>query len=417
MPLLTTLGAGSAKSFGFFADSVPPSLTWMGWMTGYTTAAGRGVGVDSSGNVYIGAAVSGNGFIAKFTRYGAFLWQYTISGMSAFNGFTTDSSGNCYVVGTSSGGLGLVMKINASGTLVWNRTVSASISFNSCAVDSSGNVYALGRISTRYPFVVKFSSAGVLGLQKQISLTTGTFTPGSISLDSSGNIYMTGGTDQFGPSGGTNGGAMKMSSAFARLYQTGYGTAVNDTYVASATTSAGDLYAVGLLGGVSIILQKLNSSGTAVWAVKRSVSTGFLRVYGVAIDSAGDVYVVGEITSVSGAYIMKVSSAGSVLWQRSITVSIAGTPIARSVTFTAEGNACVVVDTLGVVTLPADGSGTGTYVAGSQTFTYASATTTVNSDTVTSASTTSTFTTLAELTATPSITLTSDTPGWAVVPI
>ncbi|MDE0874712.1 MAG: SBBP repeat-containing protein, partial [Acidimicrobiales bacterium] len=157
--------AGSDTNFG--------STTWGGTSVDY----GRGVAVDSSGNVYTtgyfnGTVDFGAGdvtspglsdvFVTKFDSSGAHQWTTTLGGtLSDFGrSVAVDSSGNVYVTGDFTGtvnfGAGnvttagtqdvFVTKLNSSGAHQWTTTFGGASDDRgySVAVDGSGNVHVTG---------------------------------------------------------------------------------------------------------------------------------------------------------------------------------------------------------------------------------------------------------------------------------
>ena len=130
-------------------------------------------------------------------------------------GVATDSSGNVYVAGGTNGGLDgntsagntdlFVVKYNSSGTKQWTKQLGSSSDdyANGIVTDSSGSVYVTG---TTYGgldgntsagnadlFVVKYNSGGTKQWTKQLG-TPSTDTANGVTTDSSGNVYVAGGT-------------------------------------------------------------------------------------------------------------------------------------------------------------------------------------------------------------------------------
>ena len=123
-----------------------------------------------------------------------------------------DGSNNIYFSGFRSGWTGFLSKVNSTGTEQWTKTFSTTSNDNGntdVAVDSSGNVYITGHTSNDIDgntnlggtdiFIQKYNTSG----DKQWTRTIGTSSdenPGGITIDSSGNFFVTGST-----SGGLDG--------------------------------------------------------------------------------------------------------------------------------------------------------------------------------------------------------------------
>ena len=127
----------------------------------------RGVGVDSSGNVYV--AETGNHRIQKFDSNGTFLtkWGSQGSGDGQFDyptGVAVDGSGNVYVEERDND---RIQKFDSTGNFLakWGSQGSGDGQFQNptgMAVDSSGNVYVADRHNHR---IQKFDSNGTLSHQ------------------------------------------------------------------------------------------------------------------------------------------------------------------------------------------------------------------------------------------------------------
>jgi hypothetical protein len=218
-------------------------------------------------------------------------------------GIQTDSSGNIYVMSifegtvdfdpssstanlTSQAATGVaITKFDSSGNFVWVKETGGTISNqdrgNGMAVDSSGNIYITGGFSGTSDFdpgagTSNLTSAGSNDIYFSKWDTDGTFVwvkqIGSTSDDwgakiiiNSTNIYLS------GAFGGTT--DFDPSGSTANLVST---------------------------GGADIFVAKYDLSGTYVWAKKMGTSSWGDWVQGMAIDSTGAVYTTGTFGSGTG---------------------------------------------------------------------------------------------------------------------
>ena len=168
----------------------------------------KGVTVDSSNNIYITGSTSG-GLAVPFTTEGP--------------------DGNTYLGQNSSNDIFLV-KYNSSGAKLWTKQLGTPLydSANGLAIDSSDNIYVTGYTQGNLytysggkdVFVVKYDSSGTKQWTRQFGAPS--FSQKSpynsssqmvssedegkkVSIDSSGNIYLTGNT-QGGLDGNSNSG-------------------------------------------------------------------------------------------------------------------------------------------------------------------------------------------------------------------
>lgn len=147
--------------------------------------------VDDDGNIYILYSI----FIAYYgTRYylvkydadGVYQWSKLFTRLEGGSGtpigFEVDSSGNVYYAGVgnqsddASERSLYLYKFNSSGTEQWQREVAPGTSYdlsgsfgNSISIDSSGNVYVTGQrkgTSSRVKFFAKWNSSGTLQSQE-----------------------------------------------------------------------------------------------------------------------------------------------------------------------------------------------------------------------------------------------------------
>jgi hypothetical protein len=249
-------------------------------------------------------------------------------------GITVDGSGNVYVAGYSGATWGspvraytggndaFVAKLDSTGALVWNSFLGGSGEDRGIgiAVDGSGNVYITGYSDDTWgdpvlifsipyeAFAAKLDSAG--------SLTWNTFLCGDgndygygIAVDGSGNIYVTG-----------------TSNAI-------WGAPVR------AYTSGRDAFAV-----------KLNSSGVLVWNTFLGGS-GDDYISGIAVDGIGNAYVTGTSGNTWGtpvraytggwdAFAAKLNSSGVLVWNTFLGGT--GGDICSGIAMDGSGNVYVV---------------------------------------------------------------------------
>ena len=375
---------GSTISTTIVSDEVP-NVSWARSIGGTFYDYGSAVATDSAGNVYVigdyesiitigsitlTSAGGEDVFVAKYDTNGAVQWATSIGGTDTSLGFgiATDSAGNVYVTGeyegtvyfepstslTSSGSNydGFVAKYNTSGTFEWAKSIvgTGSDAGFGIATDSAGNVYVTGKYegianfgsSTSLTgagiydaFIAKYTTSGAVQWARSIGGPTADYGY-AIAADSAGNVYVTGG--------------------------------YSDTVDFEPGTS---LSSVASMDG---FVAKYNTSGAVQWA--RSIGgTGTNFGFGIATDSAGNVYVTGRyqdivyfepstsLTSVDGsndAYVAKYNTSGSVQWAR--TIGGTGSDSLSTVATDSSGNVYVT------------GYYSGTIIIGSTTLTNAGGT-------------------------------------------
>ena len=193
-------------------------------------------------------------------------------------------------------------------------------------MDSSGNVYTAGgfqgtvdfdpgpgtyNLTGGGAFVSKLDSSG------DFVWANSTGTGGPIGVDSAGNVYIGGwfeGTVDFDPGPGT--------------------------------------YNLTSLGGEDICVSKLDSSGDFVWAKSMGGTYEWDRGYGIAVDSAGNVYTAGQFGETvdfdpgPGTYnltaerrdifVSKLDSSGNFVWAK--RMGGPGEAVARAIALDSAGN-------------------------------------------------------------------------------
>ena len=340
-----------------------------------------GVAVDSEGNVIVGGNTDSTDFPLRLPLQGqvggktdAFLLKVTASNELVFstyiggfeidnlNGLAVDSGNNIIAGGLTystnfwaSGGFqsafhgvngsteGWVFKTNPAGVRLWSSYLGGfgNDAVNGLALDTQGNVYLTG-FTTSIDFLttpgafqpnlrqVNIPDAFVTKIDANGSPTWSTYLGGTaydegidIAVNAAGNAFVTGNTDSSnfpvlntlqGPPGNRDTFVTKLSvdgkSLAFSTYLAGSGT---DTASDIALDPAGDVYVIGstnslnfplaspmqasLSGGSDLYVTKINSAGTA-----RVWSTylGGLSddaAGGIAIDSQANLYLTGNTIS------------------------------------------------------------------------------------------------------------------------
>ncbi len=300
---------------------------------------GFAVGTDDDGNRYILGATDSvhekpsDFVLIKQGPTGTVIWQRALGGAEVIStssdfrmALAVNGDGDCYICGTARGKWIAVAKYDTDGDLQWNRWFRDLINTgdsnfgNAIALDASDNVYVVGQGTPTggdtYATLFKWNSSGVLQWQKGLTHTSPSMAGYGIAIDGSGNFYI---------------GIVQSSGT--------------DDWV---------------------ILAKLNSSAVIQWS-RRVWDNDDAGVGGqVALDTDGNAYIVGGIGSSRVIRVAKYNPSGTMQWDRSL-VADGSTATGTGITI-ADGKVYVsgIDDSLpngGILlaSLPADGSGTGTY--------------------------------------------------------
>jgi len=389
---------------------------WLASLGGASDDYGTSVTADSSDNIYsssftfsVGAG-SGDGLLVKYDLLGVVQWQRTLGGTGSDRLYATakDSSDNIYVAGeTVSEGAGsqdvLLAKYNSSGVIQWQRILGGSLpdAANGLTVDSSDNVYLFGQTQSAGAgsndlLLAKYNSSGTLQWQRILGGTGGEFGYG-VATDASGNAYVLGRTNSDG-AGSNDLLLAKYNSSGTLQWQRVLGGAGGDQGRTVLVNSSGDIYALGYFAPIgeenSLLLAKYNSSGTLQW--QRSLSGTATNGVGAALDSLGNIYVIGSTNNDgAGEYdflIAKYNSSGTIQWQRVLGGSLR--EAAYGISTDSSDNVIVTgrTPTFGeggfdilLGKLPNDGSLTGTYELDGLDIVYAASTLTAGTSTLTAA--------------------------------
>ena len=263
-------------------------------------------------------------------------------------------------------------------TTLWG-TVSTDTAA-SVAVDSLGNVYVTGMTDEALDGNVRIGG-GDLWLSKhdingqklwtRLWGTTNPDSPGGLSVAPDGSLYVpsrvAGPLDAQTHLGSYDAALTKFNSSGVKQWTRQWGTTADDTANGSAVdASSGDVYVVGTttgtlsgqtsLGGQDVFLMKYDNAGVLQWT-RQFGTTGLDTGHGVALDSAGSVYVAGVVSGglnnqpfagAQDAFLIKYDAAGAYQWTRLLGTT--GDDIAYGIAIDGNNNLFIVGSAAG--TLP-----------------------------------------------------------------
>jgi hypothetical protein len=317
--------------------------------------------------------------------------QFGSTGSDSAQSVSLDASGNMYVTGYTSGDLGgsnagaggaFLTKIAPGGTEVWTKqfgTIGGDKAFG-VSVDATGNAYVTGstggslggtNAGSSDAFLTKFDPGGNELWATQIG-TINSDQAYDISVDASGNAYVTGSTG--GSLGGTNAGSSdafltKFDAVGTELWTRQFGTSGREEARGVSIDASSNVYVAGYtdclcLGGpagldpsdVDVFLTKFDNSGAELWTAQFG-STFDGRSYGamdVSVDAGGNAYIAGWILEGDTyAILAKYNADGVVQWTRQIG-TIWGPDSAAGVSVDAGGNVYITGYTDGAFGYPWD---------------------------------------------------------------
>ncbi|MCT7997590.1 SBBP repeat-containing protein, partial [Laspinema olomoucense] len=321
-----------------------PQIEWIRQVGTSSVDRAVDLAIDRNGNVYITGFTDGSlaesnlgerdAFVIKYDNNGNLVWSQQVGTSSSdrSSGITTDSNGNIYMIGTTEGSLGdtnagssdvWVSKHTGDGDLVWIRQLGASGSDESSdiSIDSNGNIYITGNTHNSLgglnggngnpdTFVAKYDNNGNRLWVRQLGTSAEDYSA-AIATDESSNVYITGNT--FGSLGSANAGSSYSSDAF---------------------------------------ISKYSSSGDLIWT-KQLGSESYEGSTGIAIAPSGEIYITGTtLGTLEGTnlgsndiFIAKYSINGDRLWTRQAGTSASDVPY--SIVTDSIGNLYIVGQTQG----------------------------------------------------------------------
>ena len=285
----------------------------------------RGVTLDSSGNLYVGdlmnnmiRKVTAAAVVSRLSGSGSYGFADGIGTSAQFShtgGVAVDTAGNVYVADTNNNRIrkatssGVVTTLAGSGVAGFADGTGTSAQFNlpsSVAIDVSGNIYVADsknnriRKITSSGVVTTLAGSGVAGFADGTGTSAKFYYPQGIALDTSANVYVGDGSNnrirEITPSGvvttfagsGT-GGFIDGTAASAQFYNP-FGVAVDS----AGNVYVGDNYnnAIRKITAAGIVSTLAGSGPNNFgFADGTGASALFYAPECVAVDSSGAVYV------------------------------------------------------------------------------------------------------------------------------
>ena len=166
------------------------------------------------------------------------------------------------------------------------------------------------------------AQAGIHPVTWTTSITeTGFFDINAVAIDVPGNIFVTGTAVFYSGAPGTSQDTFvaKYSSAGKEVWRRYYSTTTWDGGNGVALDSAGNVYVTGYANTTSLWMRKYDTNGNILWTDTTRVSS---KGFGICIDKTDNIYTIG--TTSGGAFIDKYTSAGA--FTRGTTISTVGVP-------------------------------------------------------------------------------------------
>ncbi|NQV49608.1 MAG: SBBP repeat-containing protein [Candidatus Marinimicrobia bacterium] len=245
------------------------------------------------------------------------------------SGITSDGAGNVYVTGSSDFDW-LTLKYDPSGTLVWSQTYTEPGIIDTYGeeilVDGTGNIFVAGYRWGPYIdsdiLLVKYDQEGV---QQWVAEYSGVGLnndfPTTLALDPAGNIFIGGYT--YGPTLESDYLTLKYDQSGNLLWDNQFnGSAWNDDWITDmATDDMGNVYVTGITKsedtGDDYAILKYDANGVNVWTTLFDGIVGTDWSTGIAVDTAGQVYISGVsqyYDDYIDYYTLKLDTAGSEVW-------------------------------------------------------------------------------------------------------
>jgi hypothetical protein len=297
-------------------STVNDSFCW-GKTISYTSI-GRAITTDHSGNVYVTGDSSFGVLTIKYDSVGQAAWWRSFNdlGDNSSNGMDieVDETGNVYVLVDANDNNGVsdyvIVKYNTNGDTLWiARYDNAGQPDNPIGfvLDEFGNVYVTGTtyngLEHRTDYAtVKYDSNGN---EKWVAIYDGpnnsTDEVSAIILGDSANVYVTGTSNgYYGTVKYNTNGEQQWVAQYAGFND------LHDTQASAITLdSKGSVYVTGrtvtnTIGNIATVKYDLN--GNYIWDIISSGDSMPTRASSIAVDTAGNVYITGNVDDTQGQW-------------------------------------------------------------------------------------------------------------------
>lgn len=323
---------------------------WAKRAGGINSEEGKNLTTDINGNVYVigtflsntitfGSATltNSNGteayFIVKYDAGGNVQWANNATGIARAFGITTDNSGNVYVSGyfdgTSAtfGGITLnnlgagdffILKYDSSGTVLWAKGAggfSGAEEGNSISVDNSGNLFVTGK------FFSDSISIGTTKLYNKMHNNTPDIFIAKYDASNGNPIWA------------RSAGGNREDIVNGVISDGNGNSCITGAFRSDSVKFGGTTLHSTTPGAYIMFITKYDSIGNVVWTKGIEGLWGDVIGYDIKIDIANNIYIAGEFQGVSAkfgndslinhssgssdVFVAKYDSNGNAIWARS----------------------------------------------------------------------------------------------------